>query len=371
MEAGFLFNTYEDLIEYVKTQKRSKGDGNYYESHHIIPHNLGGRDTEDNLVLLTVSEHVQAHYLIALREKSKDNLQGYVANIQSADLIIHGASIFAPEKEKEIKAWLENPEAQKLAESIKIKYTEARKMIPGANGGKSIKDGTMKPRKPRIWAHFATQKPVHILQENIGLKSWEGYEQIPDCPLCHKANSYESFACCPEHEARYLKQIKDEFREQRSEMFKKSWEDPEIAAKRIAGITGNTNNKGSVWVRKGEKSSLVSEEKLDSYLNDGWELGRVGITGHAQTEEYKEKVRNRRKNSCYVYNDEVACKEIQLSELDTYLANGWTRGRRDGTSRKGIKQPPMAWVNKDGEFKKIRRADLDKYYAEGWKRGRK
>ena len=365
-----MFNTYEDLIEYVKTQKRSKGDGNYYESHHIIPRNLGGQDTEDNLVLLTVSEHVQAHYLIALREKSKDNLQGYVANSQSADLIIHGASIFAPEKEKEIKAWLEDPDAQKLAESIKIKYTEARKMIPGANGGKSIKDGTMKPRKPRIWAHFATQKPVHILEKNIGLKSWEGYEQITDCPICHKANSYKSFACCPEHEAQYLKQIKDEFRAKRAQQTKDSWKNPEIKDKMIKAATGIKHNFNMTWVTKDGEDKFIDQSEESEYLANGWTHGRVNNVSHAQTEEYKEKVRNRRKNSCYVYNDEVACKEIQLSELDIYLANGWTRGRRDQKHPTGYKQPPMAWVNKDGEFKKIRQVDLEKYYAEGWKRGR-
>ena len=365
-----MFNTYEDLIEYVKTQKRSKGDGNYYESHHIIPHNLGGRDTEDNLVLLTVSEHVQAHYLIALREKSKDNLRGYVANIQSADLIIHGASIFAPEKEKEIKAWLEDPDAQKLAESIKIKYTEARKMIPGANGGKSIKDGTMKPRKPRIWAHITTQKPVHILLENIGLKSWEGYERILDCPICHKANSYESFACCPEHEAQYLKQIKDEFRAKRAQQTKESWKDPELTSRRKEALKGITSTLGKVWVNKGNKDTFIDMDDLDRYLSDGWSKGRIHGTGHAQSEEARKNISEAKKDMCYISNDTVAAKAVPLSELDTYLANGWTRGRRDGTSRKGIKQPPMAWVNKDGEFKKIRQADLEKYYAEGWKRGR-
>lgn len=55
---------YYDYISYVKTLKRKKGDGNYYERHHIIPRSLGGSDEPDNLVLLTAREHYLAHYLL-------------------------------------------------------------------------------------------------------------------------------------------------------------------------------------------------------------------------------------------------------------------------------------------------------------------
>ena len=55
---------YYDYIAYVKTLNRYKGDGNYYEKHHIVPRSLGGKDTENNLVLLTAREHYLAHYLL-------------------------------------------------------------------------------------------------------------------------------------------------------------------------------------------------------------------------------------------------------------------------------------------------------------------
>lgn len=55
---------YYDYITYVKTLNRYKGDGNYYEYHHIIPRSLGGNDSDDNLVLLTGREHFLAHYLL-------------------------------------------------------------------------------------------------------------------------------------------------------------------------------------------------------------------------------------------------------------------------------------------------------------------
>ncbi len=52
------------LIESAKAKQRKLGDGNYYETHHIIPRSLGGKNIEENLVLLTAREHYLAHYLL-------------------------------------------------------------------------------------------------------------------------------------------------------------------------------------------------------------------------------------------------------------------------------------------------------------------
>lgn len=56
---------YYDYIKYVKSLTRIKGDGNYYELHHIKLKSLGGTDEKENLVLLTAREHFLAHYLLA------------------------------------------------------------------------------------------------------------------------------------------------------------------------------------------------------------------------------------------------------------------------------------------------------------------
>lgn len=55
---------YNVLINHAKNKNREIGDGNYYELHHIIPRSLGGKDTKDNLVLLTLREHYLAHFLL-------------------------------------------------------------------------------------------------------------------------------------------------------------------------------------------------------------------------------------------------------------------------------------------------------------------
>ena len=62
----FNFKTYDELIQHARSEYRQKGMGTYYELHHIIPRNNGGTDDNTNLVLLTIAEHVEAHYLYAM-----------------------------------------------------------------------------------------------------------------------------------------------------------------------------------------------------------------------------------------------------------------------------------------------------------------
>lgn len=55
-------NIYNSLIE--NALNRSNVDG-YTEKHHIVPRSLGGKDSKDNLVILTAREHFIAHLLLA------------------------------------------------------------------------------------------------------------------------------------------------------------------------------------------------------------------------------------------------------------------------------------------------------------------
>ena len=52
---------YDELI--TKYGKKEKPEG-YSERHHILPKSMGGTDVEDNLVYLTLREHVLAHHLL-------------------------------------------------------------------------------------------------------------------------------------------------------------------------------------------------------------------------------------------------------------------------------------------------------------------
>jgi hypothetical protein len=55
---------YNQIIETAKKSERKKGNGVYYEIHHIIPKCMGGADEKDNLVHLTAKEHFICHRLL-------------------------------------------------------------------------------------------------------------------------------------------------------------------------------------------------------------------------------------------------------------------------------------------------------------------
>jgi len=358
------FKSYNEIIEKAKSEVREKGHGIYYENHHIIPRNMGGNDTRDNLILLTAIEHVYAHYFLALDCEAKGDIQHYIANIQAAWLVISGKSKFTAKKRKSIEDWLKDENAQKLSLEIKQKFRESR-INNGPNKGKKLN------MKDRIWAQKdgTTQKPVRILERNLGQGSWVGYIKIVDCPICHQANSETSFACSEAHEKEYLEKIKNEFRAKRGEEVKARWQNEEYAKRIIDANTGIAHGSTGIWITNGIDTKMIQESELEKYTNQGWSRGRSNIQGYAQTEEYKQKLSERRKNSCYVKKDGVV-KEIKLDELETYISDGWTRGTY-GTSRKGIKQPAMAWVHKATEIKRIRKENLQEYLDNGWVKGRK
>lgn len=61
---------YDNIIEKAKSENRVKGEGVYYEAHHIVPRCLGGKGTVNqwrthpNIVLLTAKEHYVCHKLL-------------------------------------------------------------------------------------------------------------------------------------------------------------------------------------------------------------------------------------------------------------------------------------------------------------------
>ena len=68
--------TYEMYIQRIlNIRENKKDDKNYQERHHIIPKCLGGSDDSDNLIYLYAQEHYYAHKLLALENKTNNNLQ--------------------------------------------------------------------------------------------------------------------------------------------------------------------------------------------------------------------------------------------------------------------------------------------------------
>ena len=259
-----MFKDYEDLINFAKSQERVKGNNQpYWETHHILPRSMGGKDTLDNLVLLSVAEHVEAHYLLALKYENINN-QWYYANLNATWMVCHGKSKFTARKREEVEKWLSDPEAQ--AFTLKLKEE-----LRGGKGSRPYLKGKTDgyKYKTRIWVCKGTQKPIRILESSRNTNYYSTFDQIENCPICHNANSDESFACCKEHEDIYLSQKKEEYKRLKAEQTKTSWNRSEDRELRIKNNNGQHGPKEKhMWVTNGEidKCILCTEEIPDGFV---------------------------------------------------------------------------------------------------------
>lgn len=356
-----MFKTYEELLNFAKSENRVKNHIVYYEAHHILPKSMGGKDEKSNIILLTVAEHVEAHYLLALQYENV-NRQYYYANLNAAWLVCHGKSKFTKAKRREVEKWLNDPEAQ--AFTLKLKEQLRGAKHPERKGFDAYKN------KSRIWVQKGTQKPRRILESSKSTDFYMSFIQIPDCPICHNANSGESFACCKDHEAQYLSQKKEEYKKLKAEQTKTSWNRPEDRELRIKNNNGQHGPKEKhIWITNGSEDKLILATET---IPDGYATGRSkNIPINSHTDEWRKNMSEHRKSSCYVWKGDISCKEIKKTELEKYLSEGWNKGKKPGTStsRKGIKQPKMVWVNKSGEVLRIRESDLESYLNNGYHRG--
>lgn len=351
-----MYRTYNELIKFAKERNWNRDSYEYLELHHILPKNMGGDDSPDNLVFLKVGEHVEAHYLFALEHEWNKKI--YYANLNSAWLIIHGKTMGSEIRSIYISDWLSNKDNEKLLETIKLNLK-----------GQPRKERAIK-KQPHYWMALNTRYPSFVTEKSIFKYLQMGYVQLKDCPICHNANSDESFACCKEHEAQYLSQKKEEYKKLKAEQTKTSWNRPEDRELRIKNNNGQHGPKEKhIWITNGSNDKLILAIET---IPDGYVMGRSkNIPVNPHTEEFKKSVSERRKNSCYVWKDDISCKEINKDELEKYLSDGWNKGKKPGTStsRKGIKQPKMAWVSKDGKALKVREENVGDYMSQGFHRG--
>ena len=90
---------YNKLCSSRKSLNRKKGDGNYYELHHIIPKWIGGSDESDNLVLLTAREHYLAHYLLFMHYRDKPSSAAFMIMNISCNMSYRDSKKYAEVRE--------------------------------------------------------------------------------------------------------------------------------------------------------------------------------------------------------------------------------------------------------------------------------
>lgn len=259
------FNSYKELINFARSEYRYKGDGNYYELHHIIPICCGGTNAKSNLVLLTLSEHLQAHYLLAVENKLDKVFYNKMLN--SCLIIVHPKSYVKKDKLAAVEDLLKDEEALQFYENIKKENAEYYKNKVGFNKGKTF-------FFEHFWIQLNNQKPVGVAEKRLKTELAKGAIQIKDCPICHKPNSREDWCCCAEHHEQFENERKQLQSKANSEKAKTTWEgDNTERCKKISESRQNADKR--CFMNKDGINKQVLLDDVEKMLKDGWQKGRI------------------------------------------------------------------------------------------------
>lgn len=110
--------------------------------------------------------------------------------------------------------------------------------------------------------------------------------------------------------------------------------------------------KNQIWISKENRQIRINNDDLDIYLNDGWIRG----TCQSTTKGYI-RITNG--------SEDKNINPNNIEELNFYLFNGWIIGSCSKTTKGKI------WINNEIESKLIEKKDFESYLKNGWIKGRK
>jgi hypothetical protein len=110
---------------------RKKGDGEYYESHHIVPKWMNGSNHKSNLVLLTAREHYLCHYLLFLAFRDKPSSAAFHKMNNTINSNHRDSRKYAEVREYQSKAWSGDKNPSKSKE---VRKKISKKVSGKANG---------------------------------------------------------------------------------------------------------------------------------------------------------------------------------------------------------------------------------------------
>lgn len=129
---------YSKLVNQAKNQNREKNQKNYYERHHIIPKCFGGRNTKDNLVLLTAKEHYIAHRLL---------VEVQVPGTKKYYQMLNAFSFFAAKSKKHKRVKI----SSRYYQNVKHLLADKKRGVPRSEKTKS-KIRETKKKNPRVFS---------------------------------------------------------------------------------------------------------------------------------------------------------------------------------------------------------------------------
>ena len=253
---------YYNIINKSKTRLLT----GYKEKHHILPKCMGGKDTKENLAILTAREHFMVHMLLCKFTTGQAKMKMSYA--------FHAMCSF-----KNAKRY--NKVNSRLVEKIRsnFKFTEEHKQkISKANKGKTIsKEHIEKLRQASIGnknclgkkASLETRLKMSALRK--GRKLTAEHKRKIGLTSIGRKQSKESILKRTS-KTTGMKRTQ-EFKDRMSEIAKNRTFSEETKRKIGLASKGNKYSLGRKHINKDGKSKMVNANEVDKYLNQGYKLG--------------------------------------------------------------------------------------------------
>lgn len=297
---------YKEIIDNAKRQNRKKGQGVYYECHHIVPdfmfknrkrkgpagHLDGDPDHPDNIVLLTFQEHLMCHYY--LYEIHKDNRYGYSAGTALQFFFTNvGQNHTRQINLTEIDQKLLDSMAH-LRELGIASISKARKgKMPVVDAVTRLSIGSVPVDHPRVlsgeWVHHSRGQPGHRNGKSQKGKDNNNYKEITESQKERVINCIPSSVVDDVYviKRRFIDAVKKELTEFRKVSYvcienhigkineivdlynQKNHTSLIFNPYYRSSVTRNTlseASKGWGWITDGEKNLRIRCEDIQSYL---------------------------------------------------------------------------------------------------------
>jgi hypothetical protein len=242
-----LTNKYSKLYYKITSNAKQRITEGYTETHHIIPQSLGGSNDKENLVNLTAREHFICHWLlIKMTEGSDRSKMLYALNGMKAE------NKYQERYHTKITARVY--ETYRMEHAVNhSKVMKAKNLVPWNKGGaelteeqrENIKQAALKRPKPS--KESIAKRTAKILgqkrSEETKLKMSLAAKGKPKGPMSEE------------------------------EKLKRSVTQKGVAKVKTHGANVANAVLGNISINKHNIEKKVKQDTLQSYLDDGWQLG--------------------------------------------------------------------------------------------------
>jgi hypothetical protein len=242
-----LTNKYSNLYYAITSNAKSRITEGYTETHHIIPQSLGGSNDKNNLVELTAREHFICHWLLIKMTEGEDRSKMlYALNGMKAE------NKYQQRYHTKITARVY--EKYRIEHAVNhSKVMKDKNLVPWNKGGATLTD----EQRKRISDAAKNRKPMSAESRAKGNEKRRGQKRSEETKLKQSLALKGRSKGPMSKEQKLLRSLHQK------------------GVKKSSTHSANISNavKGNISINKDGIEKKVKKDTLQSYLDQGWQLG--------------------------------------------------------------------------------------------------